>query len=101
MNYEIQIFAKDRTKIIRFKDTVLDSQLGDYQQLLAWEDYYYAMGAVIDDKAEKIRENERLIARLDVKDISFDEVVEVMCEDLSPALTKILVEENEVSVVQA
>lgn len=97
MNYEIQIFAKDRTKIIRFAE--------DYQEttsmakLLAWEDFYYAMGAVIDDKADKFRENNTLIGRLNVKEIPFDDVVDVMCEDLSTHLTRILTADDEISVV--
>ena len=77
MNYEIQIFAKDRTKIIRFPGT----DAHNMAQQMAWEDYYYAMGSVIDDKADKFRENNTIFGRLDVTDIPFDDVVDIMCED--------------------
>lgn len=96
MNYEIQIFAKDRTKIIRFPE----NDANNMSQLMAWEDFYYAMGAVIDDKADKFRENNTIIGLLDVRDIPFEEVVDIMCEDLNAYLTKILTEEQEISVVE-
>lgn len=97
MNYEIQIFAKDKTKIIRFQD---DEQAEHYKsRMTAWEDFYYALGAVIDDKAEKFRKDDTLIARLEVSNIEFDEVIDTMCEDLSPELIKLLTEEQEISVL--
>ncbi|NJL14457.1 MAG: hypothetical protein HC913_16585 [Microscillaceae bacterium] len=97
MNYEIQIFAKDRNKTIRFQEG--EGQVSTLNSLLAWEDFYYAMSAVIDEPADKFRENNTLIARLNVPTISFDEVVEIMCEDLSPSLTKVLVQEESLSVL--
>ncbi len=96
MNYEIQIFAKDRTKIIRFSESDQGTNL---EKQNAWEDFYYAMGSVIDDSADKFRENNTLIARLNAQTISFDEVVDVMCEDLSTEQTQFLTEEREVSVI--
>lgn len=95
MKYEIQIFARDKTKIIRFSDQ--ESPESNFNQQMAWEDYYYAMGAVIDDKADKFRENNTVIGRLEVKDIPFDDVVDIMCEDLSSDLTRILTSEKEIS----
>jgi hypothetical protein len=67
--------------------------------MTAWEDFYYALGSVIDDKAEKIRKDDTLIARLEVKQIYFDEVIDIMCEDLTPDLVKLLTEEQEISVL--
>lgn len=96
MNYEIQIFAKDRTKIIRFPE----SPNRNMAQLMAWEDYYYAMGSVIDDKADKFRENNTIIGRINVPDIPFDDVVDIMCEDLNSFLTKVLTNEQEVSTIE-
>lgn len=95
MDYEIQILSKDRTKIIRIPET--NDQSKNYNHQLAWEDYYFALGSVIDDKADQFRENNTLIGRLDVRDISFDEVVDVMCEDLTPKMTEFLVEDKEIS----
>ena len=97
MQYEVQIFTKDRTKIIKFTDN--GNQDTIHPQVDAWEEFYFAMGNVIDDKADKIQESDKTIGILQVRDISFDEVVDVMCEDLSPALTNALVEEKEVSVI--
>ncbi len=97
MNYEIQIFAKDKTKIIRFQDN--EKLENFHSRLNAWEDFYYAMGAVIDDKAEKIRLENTLTARLEVNQIYFDEVIDIMCEDLPPDLLKLLTEDQEVSVL--
>ena len=97
MNYEIQIYAKDRTKIIRFEDNPETGS--NLDKLMAWEDFYYALGLVIDDKADKIEDGDRLIGRLSVQNVSFDEVIDTMCEDLSPQLTKILTEEREISVL--
>jgi hypothetical protein len=96
MNYEIQIFAKDKTKIIRFPESENES----LNKLMAWEDLYYALGLVIEEKADKIKENNTVIGRLSVKDLPFEQVVDVMCEDLSPKLTKILTDNTEVSVVE-
>jgi hypothetical protein len=97
MNYEVQIFAKDKTKFIRFQD---DERADFYKsRMTAWEDFYYALGSVIDDKAEKIRKDDTLIARLEVKQIYFDEVIDIMCEDLTPDLVKLLTEEQEISVL--
>lgn len=96
MNYEIQIYSKDKTKIIRFKDQEEGFQLNNQ---MAWEDFYYAMGSVIDEKPDKIREKDTLIGRLDVKDIPYEQIVDIMCEDLSPELTRILTNEKEVCEV--
>jgi hypothetical protein len=97
MNYEIQIFAKDKTKIIRFPENEFES----LNKMMAWEDLYYALGLVIEKKADKFRENNTVIGRLQVKDLAFDEVVDVMCEDLSPKLTKLLTTDKEVLVVDS
>jgi hypothetical protein len=97
MNYEIQIFAKDRNKIIRFKE-VEEADLS-MKKMMAWEDFYYAMGMVIDDKADKFRENNTLVGRINVKNTSFDEVIDAMCEDLSPDLVELLTTEDELCVI--
>jgi hypothetical protein len=97
MNYEIQIFAKDRTKIIRFEEKEQEGY--DPKKLSAWEDLYFALGLVIDQKADKIRENDTVIGRINVKNVSFDEVIDAMCEDLNKELINLLIAEQEVCVV--
>ena len=93
MNYEIQIFAKDRTRIIRFdKDA---ESMPDHKKRTAWEDFYFAMGSVIDDKADKIVEDDTTIGRIHVKNMSFDDVVDAMSEDLPADLRKLLVKGDE------
>ncbi len=92
MKYEIQIFTKDRKKIIKF------SKEGEQNltfKPIEWEDFYYAMGSVIDDKADRIEGKDKIVGLLHAENISFDEVVDVMCEDLNPQLTKILTNEKE------
>ncbi|TAE18081.1 MAG: hypothetical protein EAZ95_05205 [Bacteroidetes bacterium] len=93
MNYEIQIFAKDRSKIIRFEENEQDSS--SFKKQMAWEDFYHALGSVIDDKADKIRENNTLIGRIHVRDMRFDDVIDAMSEDLTPDLLKLLVKGEE------
>jgi hypothetical protein len=97
MNYEIQIYTKDKTKVIKFKDNELEAP--NLNKLLTWEDFYYAMGAVIDDKADSFQENNTLIGRLNAYDIYYDEVIDIMCEDLSPELIRILTQDEEISVL--
>lgn len=96
MNYEIQIFAKDRTKVVKIEDHETDQ----LNTLLAWEDFYYAMGNVIDGKADKFKENNTQVARINVQDMTFDQVVDIMCEDLGSKLIKILTEEKETSILE-
>ena len=93
MNYEIQIFAKDRTKIIRFEDNELDAS--NFKKQMAWEDLYFALGSVIDDKADKLRENNTLIGRIYVRNTSYDDVIDAMSEDLSSELLELLVQDHE------
>jgi len=97
MKYQIHIFTEDKTKIIKFYQN-RDEELRHLP--MEWEDFYYAMGAVIDDKAEVKEENDTMIALLDVQNISFDEVIDVMCEDLPPELTDVLVNEEENAMVE-
>lgn len=99
MNYEIQIYAKDRTKIIRLTEENASEPTTQRGVMVAWEDYYFALGSVIDDKADRIHEQNKVIGRLEVKEIPFDDVIDMMCEDLSPRLTQILANEQEVSVI--
>lgn len=93
MNYEIQIFAKDHTKIIRFEDNELDES--NFKKQMAWEDLYFALCAVIDDKADKLRENNTLIGRINVRDMRYDDVIDAMSEDLGADLLHLLVQNNE------
>lgn len=93
MTYEIQIFAKDRSKIIRFEENEQDA--GSYKKQMTWEELYFALGSVIDDKADKIRENNTTIGRIHVRDMSFDDVIDAMSEDLSTETLKLLVKEEE------
>jgi hypothetical protein len=65
-----------------------------------WEDYYYAIGSVIDEEAEKIKLEDKIIGKLEVLDIPFDDVVDVMCEDLSEELTEILTQGSKISTVE-
>jgi hypothetical protein len=97
MIYEIQIFAKDRSKIIRFEENEQDSS--SFRKQMAWEDLYFALGSVIDDKADKIRENNTVIGRIHVRNMRFDDVVDAMSEDLQPDLLKLLVKEEEETLV--
>lgn len=88
MLYEIQIFAKDRQKIIRFEANDFDNS--SFRKQRAWEDLYYALGNVIDQKADKIRENDALIGRIVVKNTPYDQVLDDMCEDLDKDLVRLL-----------
>ncbi|WP_026999034.1 hypothetical protein [Eisenibacter elegans] len=95
MKYEIRIYAKDQTKVIRFV------QEGGTHQTPppAWDEFVYALGAVIDDRPEQVLQPDGLIATLKVPQVSFDEVVDVMCEDLSQEMTQLLTAPQEVSEV--
>lgn len=97
MRYEIQIHAKDRVKVILFRQ---DGNEYFNHMPLEWEDFYYAMGAVIDDKAEQIKLEDKIIGKLEVLDMPFDDVVDVMCEDLSEELTAILTQGSKISTVE-
>lgn len=97
MTYEIQIFAKDRSKIIRFEDNEQDA--GSFKKQMAWEELYFALGSVIDDKADKFRENNTTIGRIHVRDMYFDDVIDAMSEDLTPEILKLLTKkESEILV---
>ncbi|TAF64697.1 MAG: hypothetical protein EAZ55_10690 [Cytophagales bacterium] len=97
MRYEIQIFAKDKTKIIRFsKDGSEDLGFKPAE----WEDFYYAMGSVIDDKADSFVSQDTIIAKIEVNEMYFEQVIDSMCEDLSSHLTNVLVSEKERELVE-
>jgi|GEM_PF-2586338 len=93
MNYEIQIFAKDRSKIIRFEDNEQD--VSNFKKRMEWEDLYYALGSVIDDKADKFQENNTIIGRIHVRDMRYDDVIDAMSEDLPADLLQLLIQNKE------
>lgn len=88
MLYEIQIYAKDRHKIIRFEASEFDNN--SFRKQRAWEDLYFALGNVIDQKADKIRENDHVIGRIVVQNTSYEQVIDDMCEDLPTDLVRLL-----------
>lgn len=97
MKYEVQIFAKDKTKIIKFLENENENIA---QEPRAWDDLVFAMGAVVDDKADFVKKENSIIGILDVKETTtFEEVIDVMCEDLNETLIAILAKDEKISLL--
>lgn len=97
MKYEVQIFAKDKTKIIKFSENGNENIAHEPS---VWDDLIFAMGAVIDDKANCVKNDNSIIGILDVKETTtFEEIVDVMCEDLNEKIIAVLTKEEQVSIV--
>ncbi|MCS6822404.1 MAG: hypothetical protein NZ551_11115 [Microscillaceae bacterium] len=95
MEYHIEILTKDFSKKILFTENG-STEIG-WGVPSAWEDYKYAMGAVIDDKITPSIEGNVCKAVLSVPDMRYDDVLDIMCEDLSQPLIKVLTDNQKVS----
>lgn len=94
MEYHIEIFTKDFSKKILFTEN--GSTDITWGVPPAWEDYKYAMGMVIDDKIIPSIEGEVCKAVLSVPEMRYDDVLDIMCEDLSQKLIKVLTDNQKV-----
>lgn len=97
MKYEVQIVAKDQEKIILFrKQGQEEIERTPYE----FDELCYVMGAAIDGKAQTIQAQGKMLAKIEAHDMSFDELLDVMCEDLDEEMVEILTNPNKVSVVE-
>jgi hypothetical protein len=91
MFYEIQIFAQDCHKTIRFEAHETEPDYFQRQQI--WENICFALGKLINQKIKFLPENEVFIERVFVlflKQLTYKQIMETVGKSLPAHLYKVL-----------